>query len=224
MNASLEPVGNQILQVKKVEEAMKGLFTGAKLNVDIKLRDGMNIYIDTEEKNLTEIVDSLGGTKLEKDGLLPPLMGLKRGLKTISIQIQSIGLKDALTYIDPFITISLVSQDGKSRGPRQNTKKTHQVRDRHVLFDQTVHIQTPLNNIHTGDSIFFEFKHYKPKKKYISTRCFAFMEYDEIIAAQKKKSIQLEIYKKPTNFLKKNLNLFSVKKLYLNLSVIFHKH
>ena len=30
-----------------------------------------------------------------------------------------------------------------------------------------------------GTAIFFEFKHYKPKKDIVSTRCFAFMEQDE---------------------------------------------
>lgn len=33
-----------------------------------------------------------------------------------------------------------------------------------------------------GAAIFFEFKHYKPKKKFTSTKCFAFMEMDEIKA------------------------------------------
>jgi len=31
-----------------------------------------------------------------------------------------------------------------------------------------------------GTAIFFEFKHYKPKKDIVSTRCFAFMEQDEL--------------------------------------------
>lgn len=31
-----------------------------------------------------------------------------------------------------------------------------------------------------GAAIFFEFKHYKPKKRFTSTKCFAFMEMDEI--------------------------------------------
>lgn len=32
----------------------------------------------------------------------------------------------------------------------------------------------------SGAAIFFEFKHYKPKKGFTSTKCFAFMEMDEI--------------------------------------------
>ena len=31
-----------------------------------------------------------------------------------------------------------------------------------------------------GFAVFFEFKHYKPKKKSISTKCWAFLEKDEI--------------------------------------------
>lgn len=34
----------------------------------------------------------------------------------------------------------------------------------------------------SGAAIFFEFKHYKPKKRFTSTKCFAFMEMDEIKA------------------------------------------
>lgn len=34
--------------------------------------------------------------------------------------------------------------------------------------------------VHPGAAIFFEFKHYKPKKRFTSTKCFAFMEMDEI--------------------------------------------
>lgn len=32
----------------------------------------------------------------------------------------------------------------------------------------------------SGAAIFFEFKHFKPKKSVISTRCFSFMEMDEL--------------------------------------------
>lgn len=37
-----------------------------------------------------------------------------------------------------------------------------------------------LPSILPGAAIFFEFKHYKPKKRFTSTKCFAFMEMDEI--------------------------------------------
>lgn len=49
-----------------------------------------------------------------------------------------------------------------------------------INFNVTVQIQQPLEEIPGGSAIFFEFKHYKPKKSFISTKCFSFMEMDEI--------------------------------------------
>ena len=33
--------------------------------------------------------------------------------------------------------------------------------------------------VHTGSAIVFEFKHFKPKKKKVSTKAWAFMDVDE---------------------------------------------
>ena len=49
-----------------------------------------------------------------------------------------------------------------------------------VIFDATVQIQRPLEEIPGGSAIFFEFKHHKSKKDVTSTKCFSFMEMDEI--------------------------------------------
>ena len=49
-----------------------------------------------------------------------------------------------------------------------------------IQFNVTVQIQRPLEEIPGGSAIFFEFKHYKPKKGITSTKCFSFMEMDEI--------------------------------------------
>uniref|UniRef100_A0A8C2URB6 Axin interactor, dorsalization associated n=1 Tax=Chinchilla lanigera TaxID=34839 RepID=A0A8C2URB6_CHILA len=70
-----------------------------------------------------------------------------------------------------------------------------------------------------GAAIFFEFKHYKPKKKFTSTKCFAFMEMDEI----KPGPIVIELYKKPTDFKRKKLQLLTKKPLYLHLHQTLHK-
>lgn len=51
----------------------------------------------------------------------------------------------------------------------------------YVFFDTKVHLQTNLEAIKKENmAVFFEFKHWKPKKKKLSTRCFCFMEPDEI--------------------------------------------
>ncbi|KAF4708841.1 hypothetical protein FOZ63_032008, partial [Perkinsus olseni] len=65
-------------------------------------------------------------------------------------------------------------------------------------------------------AIFFEFKHYKPKKKKVSTRCWSFMELQEI---KPDEETVLEIYHKPTDLRKKKLKLHSVKKLYLHIFI-----
>ncbi|RXM33709.1 Axin interactor, dorsalization-associated protein [Acipenser ruthenus] len=70
-----------------------------------------------------------------------------------------------------------------------------------------------------GAAIFFELKHYKPKKRFTSTKCFAFMEMDEI----KPGPIIVELYKKPTDFKRKKLNLLTKKPLYLHLRQTLHK-
>lgn len=49
-----------------------------------------------------------------------------------------------------------------------------------ITFNTTIQIQRPLEEIPGGSAIFFEFKHYKPKKAITSTKCFSFMEMDEI--------------------------------------------
>ena len=42
-----------------------------------------------------------------------------------------------------------------------------------------------MQSLHISDvALFFEFKHYKPKKKQLSTKCWAFMEKDEIKEGQ----------------------------------------
>uniref|UniRef100_A0A7S4DH32 C2 Aida-type domain-containing protein n=1 Tax=Lotharella globosa TaxID=91324 RepID=A0A7S4DH32_9EUKA len=168
-------------EVKGVVQAIEGLFTGKDVEVDIKVRSGVNIYADSKQNMITDFVEN---------ALLPPPRSVKPGSQTISIVIKSIGLKDAPTYIDPFITVSVV-RNGKQIGPIQDTKKSHVVKDKHVKFEETVHIQTPLDEFTGGHSIFFEFKHYKPKKKKVSIRCFAFMEHDEILQAQKQKLTQV---------------------------------
>lgn len=111
-----------------------------------------------------------------------------------------------------------------------------------------VYKRTSFITIHLiGAAIFFEFKHYKPKKKFTSTKCFAFMEMDEIkpgpivielwvivcnICANKHDSQTFLWsltcdhdlrYKKPTDFKRKKLNLLTKKPLYLHLHQTLHK-
>jgi len=113
------------------------------------------------------------------------------------------------------------------------TDHRHQVIDEHTLSPtlsekrathvhfggHAVYLRLSLEDMHAlGATIFFEFKHYKPFKKKVSTRCWSFMELGEL---KKDTDTVLEIYHKPTDLRKKKINLHSVKPLYLHLKPSF---
>lgn len=132
----------------------------------------------------------------------------------ICFRICEVGLKDAPTYIDAFVTVSVVDEFGNILFT-QDTGSAKEKKNMHVIFNETVYLTISLEDCQRREVyFFFEFKHYKPKKKKVSTRCFAFMEMQEL---QPDTKISLEIYHKPTSFLRKNLKLHSVKPLYLHV-------
>ena len=55
--------------------------------------------------------------------------------------------------------------------------------------------------------------HYKNKKGKNSCRCWAFMEYDEV----ENGPVALELYKKPADFMRKKIQLHSIKDLFLHI-------
>lgn len=134
---------------------------------------------------------------------------------TVLIQVEKIGLKDAQNYIQPFLKISVVDHSGRVIEEVQDVKALPNPKPTHVMFDKTVDLKTPVDKI---GAIFFEFMHFKPKKQKQSTRCYTFMEPQEIKAHNRKPAC-LEIYKKPTDFSRKRVNLFTIKSLYLHVTV-----
>eukprot|EP00435_Cladocopium_sp_Y103_P046837 s2534_g13.t1 len=136
----------------------------------------------------------------------------------VCFRIEKIGLKDAQEYIDPFMTV-LVADARANILDSRDTNFASERRATHVMFNQQVYLNVSLEDMErSGAAIFFEFKHYKPKKKKISTRCWAFMELTEL---KRDEEIVLEIYHKPTDLKKKKLNLHSEKPLYLHLFATF---
>ncbi|KAF4664117.1 hypothetical protein FOL47_005282 [Perkinsus chesapeaki] len=98
----------------------------------------------------------------------------------VAVRIEGWGLKDAQSYVDPITTVSVVD-------PNQTvicSVDTHISKERrvnHVLFQERVYLGVSLEEMQrTCGAIFFEFKHYKPKKKKVSTRCWSFMELEEL--------------------------------------------
>jgi hypothetical protein len=136
----------------------------------------------------------------------------------VSLQIDKIGLKDAQDYIDPFMTV-LVADERTNILDSHDTPIGKERRATHVIFEHPVFFNISLEDMRKqGAALFFEFKHYKPKKKKVSTRCWAFMELDELKCDEE---IVLEIYHKPTDLKKKKINLHSEKPLYLHMTATF---
>lgn len=69
---------------------------------------------------------------------------------------------------------------GKDLEVAQVTPVARQREPSYIVFGNEVEIHSALEEMPGGAAIFFEFKHYKPKKGIISTRCFSFMEMDEV--------------------------------------------
>mmetsp|Transcript_1177 Transcript_1177/g.4414 ORF Transcript_1177/g.4414 Transcript_1177/m.4414 type:complete len:319 (-) Transcript_1177:1068-2024(-) len=155
--------------------------------------------------------------------LLPPPLLPHAGDEGLIIRIERMGFKDSNEFINAHITVAVTDDQGRLLETPQDTPMTNQRKPSYVLFGCDVHVQTPLNRMKTGVSIFFEFKHFKPKKRKVSTKAWAVIELDEIQTALRSdpsaefKDVALEIYKKPTDFTKKRVTLLSVKPLYLHL-------
>ncbi|GLD92060.1 hypothetical protein PINS_up000593 [Pythium insidiosum] len=58
--------------------------------------------------------------------------------------------------------------------------------------------------------------HFKPKKRKKSCRCWAMLEMDELL---KGGTLALELYQKPMDPKRKRIHLFTVKELYLHVTV-----
>ncbi|XP_071595833.1 axin interactor, dorsalization-associated protein isoform X1 [Heliangelus exortis] len=152
-------------------------------------------------------------------GTLLPRLPSEPGMTLLTINIEKIGLKDAGQCIDPYITVSVKDLNGIDLTPVQDTPVALRKEDTYVHFNVDIEIQKHVEKLTKGAAIFFEFKHYKPKKRFTSTKCFAFMEMDEIKAG----AIVIELYKKPTDFKRKKLQLLTKKPLYLHLHQTLHK-
>uniref|UniRef100_A0A8C2GF44 Axin interactor, dorsalization associated n=1 Tax=Cyprinus carpio TaxID=7962 RepID=A0A8C2GF44_CYPCA len=202
-----------------------------------KLEPSMYTYIDSgcfrkilapgEEENLEleEELDAGTGAGSTPSfpsrvpGTLLPRLPSEPGMTLLTLTIEKIGLKDAGQCIDPYITVSVKDLNGIDLNPVQETPVATRKEDTYIHFSVDVEIQKHVEKLPKGAAIFFEFKHYKPKKRFTSTKCFAFMEMDEI----KPGPIVIELYKKPTDFKRKKLNLLTKKPLYLHLNQTLHK-
>lgn len=170
--------------------------------------------VEEEAAPLQTVSSSLKGGGGGGTLLPPPPPSLDGGVQ-LSIQIEKIGLKNAVQYLDPFITIQVIDSNGETLESTQDTPCSNQKKENYIYYSCNVEIQTQINRLPSGSAILFEFKHWKPKGEYISTKCWSFMELDEI----KPGPAVLELYQKPTDHKRKKLRLLSVKPLYLHLNL-----
>lgn len=82
-----------------------------------------------------------------------------------------------------------------------------------------MHLQIPFEVIPTDAAIFFEFKHYKPSRDKISTKCFSFLEHDEL---ERPGNLPMELYQKPTDTRRRKLTLLTDKAFYLHVTITRH--
>ncbi|XP_078000787.1 axin interactor, dorsalization-associated protein B-like [Glandiceps talaboti] len=157
-------------------------------------------------------------TSSYRSGNLLPRIPHEPGMTLLTIRIEKIGLKGAASHVDPFFTVSVKDLSGVDVTSVQETPVAISKEDLYINFDTELEVQKPIEKLPKGTAIFFEFKHYKPKKKFTSTKCFAFMELDEI----RNGACVIELYKKPTDFKRKKLSLLTSKQLYLHLFLILH--
>uniref|UniRef100_A0A4W4H682 C2 Aida-type domain-containing protein n=1 Tax=Electrophorus electricus TaxID=8005 RepID=A0A4W4H682_ELEEL len=178
-----------------------------------------NLDVDEELDTATGVGSTQSFTTRVPGSTLLPRLPSEPGMTLLTLKIEKIGLKDAGQCIDPYMTISVKDMNGVDLNPVQDTPVATRKEDTYIHFSVDVEIQKHLEKLPKGAAIFFEFKHYKPKKRFTSTKCFAFMEMDEI----KPGPIVIELYKKPTDFKRKKLNLLTKKPLYLHLHQTLHK-
>ncbi|MEE6473833.1 hypothetical protein FKM82_010185 [Ascaphus truei] len=221
--------GFKLEDIKKLEPILTNILSYNKaFPFDVQPVPLRRILAPGEEENLeVEDEEEEGGAgagspdsfPARVPGTLLPRLPSEPGMTLLTIKIEKIGLKDAGQCIDPYITVSVKDVNGLDLTPVQDTPMASRKEDTYVHFNVEIEIQKHVETLTKGAAIFFEFKHYKPKKRFTSTKCFAFIELDEIKSGQ----MVIELYRKPTDFKRKKLQLLTKKPLYLHLHQTCHK-
>ncbi|XP_038616834.1 axin interactor, dorsalization-associated protein isoform X5 [Tachyglossus aculeatus] len=199
--------------LKKLEPILKNILTYNKeFPFDVQPVPLRKILAPGEEENLEfEEDEEEGGAGAGSPDSFPARVPDMNGIDLTPVQDTPLASRKEDTYVHFNVDIEL----------QKHVEK--------LTKGEAVHLDPSSKAVHTFlnivkllvtcAAIFFEFKHYKPKKRFTSTKCFAFMEMDEI----KPGPIVIELYKKPTDFKRKKLQLLTKKPLYLHLHQTLHK-
>ena len=160
----------------------------------------------------------------DQAGTLLPPPRLPTGRTSVSIYIDKIGLKDAPRYANPHIAVYVVDSDSTFAGPEQLTPVATAKSPTYLTYKSAVHLQVPLEAIADGTgAVVLEFRHWKEKEGYVSTRCWAVMSKAEL-ASGCDQPVCLELYQKPVDLSLKKLKLYTEKDLFLHVTVRFVKY
>jgi hypothetical protein len=152
--------------------------------------------------------------------LLPPPLP-RDGMRFVTLHIEKVGLKDAMRYVDPFISYTLVNERGLPMEHQQDTPVSRKLKPLYIDFGVDLFVQTPLEQWQPGACIYLELKHYKADKNKISTRCFAVLQKSRLEGVgASTTTLPLELFKKPTDFTAQTERKpFTVKPLYMHVNV-----
>ena len=157
-------------------------------------------------------------TEREGGSLMPPPRLRQRGDQALVTRLLHFGCKDSGEFIDPFATVTVVDGAGKLVEATQDTPVVNRRDANKVLFDGVaVHAQTPLHELPDDAAVILEFKHYKPKKRKISTRGWSFFRLSDLDPDKESQTLALEIYAKPRDLRCRKFGLLSVKPLYFHV-------
>jgi hypothetical protein len=200
----------------------KGRIISSSGNKDKYFDDNIETLVDEEdedeENRIKNIRDNakLGSFGFNKD------KGNDNSEKkntSVKLAIEKIGFKDeSWEFVDPQISAYVV-EAGKVKGVQVNSGVAANHEGKYYVFDQTLEMHQKLEAILPGSAIVFEFKHFKKEKKKLSTKCWAFVDREDL----KEGPQVLELYKKPVDPRRKKLSLFTVKPLYLHVHVSLEK-
>lgn len=220
------PPDIELADVRQLSEVMKNLLKSKKADIpeeinqqmkDLRLASGIStpspepIPSLPEEQSVTQLTTS------SFNSLLPRILA-DQDETLVTVRIEKIGLKDASSHIDPFFVVSCKDIAGVDLCPSQKTPTAARRDDTYLYFGTDVEIQICIEKMARNSAIFFEMKHYKPNKRMTSSKCFAFMEQDEL----KSGPCVIELYKKPADYKRKKLALLTSKPLYLHLNLTLH--
>lgn len=219
------PADIELAEIKQLSGVMKNLLQCAKLEIPEELSQQINQLRlssgtsspspDPPQEVGEESVSQLATSTFNS---LLPRLAAEKGETLITVKIEKIGLKNASSHIDPYFIVTCKDIAGVDLCKSQKTPTAMRRDDTFLYFGIDVEIQICVERMPRNAAVFFELKHYKPQKRATSSKCFAFMEQDELKAGP----CVIELYRKPIDYKRKKLALLTSKPLYLHLNLSLH--